>query len=113
LGGNYMLCTLLNANIKKVPYKTNLMVVMEKLANELTRKGKKPYVIPLGGSNKIGNLGYVTCVQEVLNQTFDMGIKMYHIVTALGSGGTYAGLAIGLNMFNSDATLTGISISGK
>src|SRR5699024_10751812 len=86
---------------------------MEKLANEITSKDIKPYVIPLGGSNKIGNLGYVTCVQEVLNQTFDIGIKMDHIVTALGRGGTYAGLAIGLRMFNYNASLTGISISGK
>jgi 1-aminocyclopropane-1-carboxylate deaminase/D-cysteine desulfhydrase-like pyridoxal-dependent ACC family enzyme len=42
--------------------------------------GGKPYTIPIGGSNVIGATGYVTCAQEILQQSFDLGIEMNHVL---------------------------------
>jgi len=55
---------------------------------------KKPYVIPVGGSNGIGSWGYVEAVAELIDQ---MGGNMpEHVVLATGSGGTMAGLVLGI-----------------
>lgn len=112
--GNNFLYHLLGAEkIKVVPQGSNVLEEMNRLAVELRDRGRKPYVIPLGGSNEVGTLGYVTCAQEIVEQTFDMGVKMDHVVTAIGSGSTYAGIALGFGLNYSDVTLTGISIMGE
>ena len=61
-------------------------------------EGKKVYAIPLGGSNAIGTWGYVEAVHELKTQLDDAGtqIRLDHVVFACGSGGTAAGISIGL-----------------
>jgi 1-aminocyclopropane-1-carboxylate deaminase/D-cysteine desulfhydrase-like pyridoxal-dependent ACC family enzyme len=46
---------------------------MEKVAQEVRAGGGKPYIIPGGGSNAIGGLGYVACAQELQQQLLQMG----------------------------------------
>lgn len=58
--------------------------------------GEVPYVIPEGGSNGLGAMGYAHGVQELLEDERRMGIRIGAIVHAVGSGGTTAGLAAGL-----------------
>ena len=53
------------------------------------------YKIPCGGSNALGTLGYVACAKEIAQQ----GMRFDHIVCAEGSGGTMAGLALGVKLF--------------
>lgn len=65
------------------------------LAERLRRAGRKPYVIPEGGSNALGSLGYVLAVKELLEQAQVLGVPIDHIVHATGSAGTTAGLALG------------------
>ena len=65
---------------------------MNKMAEDYSAKGYKPYVIPEGASNAIGTLGYYNCMLEILKQEEELGIKFDTIVVATGSGGTYAGL---------------------
>lgn len=66
------------------------------------QKGNKPYPIPVGGSNGIGTWGYIDGVSELLKQwesystTDDIGPSLDHIVFACGSGGTAAGIALGI-----------------
>ena len=63
---------------------------------ELTQAGRKPYLIPTGGSTEIGALGYVSCLYEILEQQKALSLAFDHIVVANGSSGTHAGLAAGL-----------------
>ena len=54
-----------------------------------------PYVIPGGGSNIIGALGYAECALELVAQANEMGLEIDLIVTATGSAGTCASLVAG------------------
>jgi len=112
--GNNFLYELLGAeNISIISPEANALEEMNRLAVKLRDEGKNPYVIPLGGSNEIGTLGYVTCVQEIIQQTDKMKVPMDHIVAVVGSGGTFAGLALGFSLHYSDVSLTGIHITGN
>ena len=86
---------------------------MEEVAADLVKQGRKPYIIPGGGSNPIGALGYVSCAQETLAQLFDMGVNIDHIVLTSGSAGTHAGFLTGILGENANIPVTGISINRK
>ncbi|HAI20315.1 MAG TPA: D-cysteine desulfhydrase family protein [Clostridiales bacterium UBA8153] len=83
---------------------------MEEVAAGLSAQGKRPYIIPIGGSHPMGALGYVACVQELAAQAFSTGVRVDHIVMATGSGGTQAGLELGVRLFHL-GQVTGISVS--
>jgi len=80
------------------------------VADQLAKAGKKPYVIPVGGSNSIGAVGYVTAMQELANQIKDMNISPDAIVFATSSGGTQAGLTLGAKITGFKGDVLGISI---
>jgi len=88
----------------------DLAAAMQAVAEEVAALGRKAYVIPGGGSNPLGALGYVSCAEEILAQTFDMGLSLDHIVCASGSTGTHAGLLAGLVGNNSHIPVTGINV---
>ena len=112
-GGNNFLYRLLGVEkIKVVKLGVDTGAEMQKLADDLTAAGRKPYIIPGGGSNKIGSLGYVSCAEEIMTQTHEMGLNLDHIVCSSGSGGTHVGLATGLTGINANIPLTGISTRG-
>ncbi|MGI9315904.1 MAG: D-cysteine desulfhydrase [bacterium] len=108
--GNVFLDRLFGANVTHFPKDTNMDEAMETKAEELRAQGKTPYIIPGGGSNPIGALGYVNCALETLTQANDMGLKIDHFVTATGSAGTQAGLVLGLEATNSNIPLLGIGV---
>lgn len=83
---------------------------MRELAEELTHCGKTPYVIPVGGSNGCGALGYVEAVREVVEQLKACGETVDRIVFATSSGGTQAGLVLGARLFGFDGEILGISV---
>jgi D-cysteine desulfhydrase len=89
---------------------SDLAAAMKAVADELEAEGRRGYVIPGGGSNALGALGYVACAEEILAQSFDMGLKLDHIVCASGSAGTHAGLLTGLVANNAQIPLTGVSV---
>lgn len=66
--------------------------VAEEVAAALVRAGHRPAVVPFGGSSALGARGYRECAEELLAQAPDLRT----VVTALGSGGTMAGLVAGL-----------------
>ncbi|NGM87834.1 D-cysteine desulfhydrase [Parapusillimonas sp. SGNA-6] len=109
--GNVMLDRLMGGDIvARLPAGTNMQEAMEDLAAELRSAGRKPYVIPGGGSNPVGALGYVRCAQELLDQSFEAGVRIDHVVHATGSTGTQAGLVVGLRASNSGIPVYGISV---
>lgn len=112
-GNNYLYHLLGVDGIRVVPGGSNMLEELDKLAEELRAQGRRPYIIPGGGSNAIGELGYVSCAQEILAQAFDKGISFDRIICASGSGGTHAGLLTGLVGENANIPLTGISVNRK
>ena len=76
----------------------------------LRAEGGKPYVIPGGGSNRVGALGYVSCAQELMQQADEMGLRIDRMVHATGSAGTHAGLVVGLQGCNAGIPVLGIGV---
>jgi L-cysteate sulfo-lyase len=110
LNGNVLLDQLHGASISKRPGGADMQKEMEILAADLTKKGKRCYVIPGGGSTPVGALGYVNAALELLNQATEMGLRIDHVVHATGSAGTQAGLVAGLAMLNSQIPVLGIGV---
>jgi D-cysteine desulfhydrase len=109
--GNNFLFRLLGVEaVTIVQTGVDLAAEMQKVADEVAALGRKAYVIPGGGSNALGALGYVSCAEEILAQTHDLGLRLDHIVCASGSTGTHAGLICGLVGNNSHIPLTGINV---
>lgn len=109
--GNILLDRMFGAGLRDVEKGTDMDAAMADLAGELAGKGKTPYIIPGGGSNPIGALGYVGCVLELLSQANRQGVVIDHIVHATGSAGTQAGLVAGLKAMNANIPLTGIGVN--
>ncbi|MDR7857036.1 D-cysteine desulfhydrase family protein [Tissierella sp.] len=113
LEGNYFLDRILGARIKLITteeYKNYRMDVMEEIKNELAKEGHKAYILPEGASNGIGSLGYCKAMEEILMQENELGIKFDAIVTAVGSGGTYAGLYYMNQIKNNNAIIYGVNV---
>ena len=106
--GNVLLDHLHGATTEKFPGGTDMPAEMEKAAEAERAKGKKVYVIPGGGSNPTGALGYVTCAFELVGQANDRGLVIDRVVHATGSSGTQAGLVTGMKAINSGIPVLGI-----
>ena len=81
-----------------------------KIVEQLTKQGKKPYVITYGGSNELGALAFVEAFKELESQRESMDVSFTHIVFASSSGATQAGLMLGKKILNSPAQIVGINI---
>ncbi|HET9027946.1 MAG TPA: D-cysteine desulfhydrase [Trueperaceae bacterium] len=109
--GNNFLFNLLGVEaVTVVPAGTDLNAAMQVVAGEVAALGRKAYVIPGGGSNPLGALGYVACAQELMQQAFDLGLNVTRLVTASGSGGTHSGVVAGLTGTSAGVPVTGISV---
>jgi D-cysteine desulfhydrase/L-cysteate sulfo-lyase len=109
--GNMLLDSLFGAKIHTLSLGEDCNDFAETLINTLKREGRKPYFIPMGGSNVIGSLGYVRCANEILQQIVTENIQIDQIVLATGSGGTQAGLLAGLIAAKVDIPVLGITVS--
>ena len=109
-GNNFLFDLLGVEGVTVVNGGDDLAGAMQTIAAELKAKGRKGYIIPGGGSNALGALGYVACAEELLAQTFEQGLKLDHLVVASGSAGTHAGLLAGLTGNNARLPVTGINV---
>lgn len=112
---NLLLDHLFEAKIHHTTSTDNKLVENESklLETELLRKGKKVYRLPMGGSTKIGVLGYLRAFNEILEYSVQNNITFQHIILASGSGGTQAGLVLGQMVTKWPGTITGISVGRK
>ncbi|MBI1388099.1 MAG: pyridoxal-phosphate dependent enzyme [bacterium] len=113
--GNLQLDLLAGAEVRYITrqdYSARVEIILEETAEELRRAGKKPYVIPTGGSNEVGLLGYVDAVEEMLGQCGEQNWRPDAIVCAVGSGGTYAGLSLGCAVHRGPA-VWGVLVCGS
>lgn len=108
--GNVFLDRLFGARVQEFPGGTDMNAAMAARAEELRASGAKPYIIPGGGSNAIGALGYVVCALEMVDQFNNQGIDVACVVHATGSAGTQAGLVAGLEGSRSRIPVLGIGV---
>jgi len=118
--GNLLLDRILGCNIRFTPYSDadeqkeesgEETPITGETAEEVKRNGKIPYIVPLGVSTPLGNLGYITAIKELKEQLEKIDRSADYIVSAVGSGGTQAGIELGLRLWGMKAKAYGISIS--
>ncbi len=110
--GNHFLFRLMGVeSLRVVPAGTDMAVEMQREADALAAQGRRGYIVPGGGSNAIGGLGYVACVQELMAQSFEMGLRFDHVIVGSGSSGTHGGMLAGFLGHRWDVPLTGIGVS--
>ena len=110
-GNNFLYHLLGVAGVTVVPGGSPMLDEMEKVAEGLRAKGKKPYIIPGGASNPLGALGYVACAQEIMEQLFHMGLNIHTMVVPSGSAGTHAGIVAGMAGTNAGVPVLGMNVS--
>ena len=108
--GNVLLDRLMGIDIEYRPGGTDMQAAIEEVGAKLEREGAKPYLIPGGGSNATGALGYVHVAAELVAQWNEQGLGVDVLVHATGSAGTQAGLVAGLHALNSDIPVLGIGV---
>ena len=111
-GGNHFMFRLLGVEaITVVPAGSDMAAAMRKVADDVAGAGRKAYVIPGGGSNALGGLGYVACAQELQQQCFERGLQFDRVVVGSGSSGTHGGLLAGFLGEHVDTPIVGIGVS--
>jgi L-cysteate sulfo-lyase len=107
--GNLLLDRLLGAEVAWAGERP-LAAVMAQAAEELQAAGRRPYVVPYGGSNPIGVSGYVAAMEELLAQCAERDLRFDHVVLASSSAGTQAGLAVGARALRYEGRILGVSV---
>ncbi|WP_321369386.1 D-cysteine desulfhydrase family protein [uncultured Desulfuromusa sp.] len=82
-------------------------------AEQLVAAGACPYIIPEGGSNALGAWGYVATVEELVNDVNLLGgsgAESTTVISAVGSGGTTAGLVLGNKLLSADFRIVGVNV---
>lgn len=110
--GNIQLCRLLGAQVQCIDGAADADAVCAQLAASLRAGGARPYVIPMGGSNGMGSLGYAQVLGEMTQQmqVQSPGASPDAIVLATGSGGTQAGLMLGAWLQGWPGRIHGVSV---
>jgi len=110
--GNHFMFRLMGVEaLTVVPAGTDMGAAMHKVAAELAAAGRKGYIVPGGGSNALGGLGYVACAQELQQQFFEWGVSFDHVIVGSGSSGTHGGLLAGFLGNRIGIPITGIGVS--
>ncbi len=108
--GNILLNQILDTHIHRVSIDDERKPKMEERAKILSSEGKTPYIIPTGGSNRIGIFGYISCMKEIAAQSKEMNVEFDYFVFGTGSAGTQAGLIAGKLLYYSDIEIIGINV---
>jgi D-cysteine desulfhydrase len=109
--GNRLLLDLFGAEVESVANLDHADAQLAATAERLRTLGKRPYVVPIGGSNALGALGYVAAGLELAQQINATGEDFAAIVVASGSAGTHSGLALALGHTLPEVPLLGVTVS--
>jgi D-cysteine desulfhydrase len=104
--GNLLLDQLFGAEIVYVADRKYRDCVLQETVERATKEGKKPYLVPYGGSNATGALGYAFAMKELLDEK----VMADWIVFGSSSGGTHAGMLAGQRIFGFSGRILGISV---
>lgn len=113
--GNLLLDDLLGAQIVRADSRAPGVVdrVTDDLTARLRSEGRKPYLVPVGGSTPVGALGYVLCAVELQDQLVERGVDVSRVYFSSGSAGTQSGLVVGARGLDAGWRLVGVSPGGK
>ncbi len=113
IDGNYRLTTMLNATICFTgdDDRNSVDTAIQQLAATQREQGFRPYAIPRGGACAMGALGHVLAVFELYQQCVERNLEPDACVFAVGSGGTYAGLLLGVRLLRLPWQLLGYTVS--
>ena len=109
--GNRLLLDLFAAEVELVANLDNADQLLAEAAERLRAAGKRPYVVPIGGSNALGALGYVRAGLELAQQIEHSGQQFAAVVLASGSAGTHSGLALALEYALPGTRVVGVTVS--
>ncbi|MBX8607959.1 D-cysteine desulfhydrase [Pseudomonas cichorii] len=109
--GNRLLLELFDAKVELVENLDNADEQLQALAARLRTSGKKPYLVPIGGSSAVGALGYVRAGLELAEQIKQTGLDFSAVVLASGSAGTHSGLALALAEQLPELPVIGVTVS--
>ena len=109
--GNLLLDTILGAKLVFAGPEADVPQIMQSMAAELRSQGRRPYIVPRGGSTPLGVIGCSSCMFEILAQASKMGVQVDHAFVAAGLGGTQSGLILGAKMSGSHVRVHGVKIS--
>lgn len=85
--------------------------MLAEVGERLLKAGRRPYIIPLGGSNPLGAIGYISCVLEMVDELKAFGVSPRALYVATGSCGTIAGLILGKLLFDAPFRVIGEAVS--
>jgi D-cysteine desulfhydrase len=111
--GNHFLDQLAGATIDCYPssiYVPQFHQLVDKYCEHYRQQGLKPYFITTGASDATGVWGYLHACEEILAQSAQMDVHFDHIVCAVGSGGTLAGLVAGEKIHGLNSQIWGINV---
>jgi L-cysteate sulfo-lyase len=103
---NLLLDQLFGAEIVHAAERKDRDRILQETFDHAAKKGLKPYLVPYGGSNPTGALGYAFAMKEMMKQN----VLADWIVFGTSSGGTHAGLLLGQRLFGYKGKLLGISV---
>ncbi|HSC83570.1 MAG TPA: D-cysteine desulfhydrase [Pseudomonas sp.] len=109
--GNRLLLDLFGAEVEAVANLDNADELLQAAAERLRAQGRKPYLVPIGGSNALGALGYVRAGLELGEQIRASGENFAAVVLASGSAGTHSGLALALQHELPGTRVVGVTVS--
>ncbi len=111
--GNLLLDRLAGAEISFYPaaqYQRELDNILQSLQTQYHQQTRKAFIIPTGASDAIGVWGYVEACAELKHDFAQHDISPRHIICATGSGGTQAGLSVGVQRYGIDAQVWGVNV---
>ena len=111
LSGNLNLDAMMGADIYFVENPADSPKVIEDVCEKYAQQGDKVYVIPGGGSNPVGALGYIMSIKEILDQMEEQQIKIDHLVCTVGSMGTFGGMLLGAKYFDAPFDVIAVPVS--
>ncbi|HUG16590.1 MAG TPA: pyridoxal-phosphate dependent enzyme, partial [Thermomicrobiales bacterium] len=111
--GNLLLDRILGATVHVVSSHAQRAARVEEIAADLSDSGAIPYLIPGGGSNGIGALGYVAAMLELSGQLVDASVSPAAMYFATGGGGTHGGIIVGAKLFGCDFPIIGVLVEDR
>jgi D-cysteine desulfhydrase family pyridoxal phosphate-dependent enzyme len=112
LTGNLLLSRMMGAEIKYYPddHFLTLNKRLDEVLMTLEDFGLKPYAIPAGAAMAIGSIAYAVAMEELKQQTDELGIQFDRIILPVGTGGTHAGMLVGAHLLKMKTEIIGISV---
>lgn len=108
--GNIVLNSIVDCKMHRIANDNYMMHKIEARMDEIRKEGGIPYFIPVGGSNSLGNLGYLACYSEIMDQSKELGVHFDFVSVASGSGGTHAGLLLGQLLSKTNTTIKAYNV---